>query len=85
LAQARMRAIEEGLPIVRSTPTGISALIDPTGRIIDTVSAGVAGSFEAPLPSPLPATFFGRGGNLIPLGLALVLLVSGVAIGRRNG
>jgi apolipoprotein N-acyltransferase len=84
LAQARLRAIEEGLSVVRSTPTGISALVDPGGRIVDTVAAGTAGAFDAPLPAPLPPTLFSRGGNALPLGLAVLLLVSGVAIGRRN-
>jgi len=84
LAQARLRAIEEGIAVVRSTPTGISALVNPAGRIIDTVPAGEAGAFGAPLPGALAPTLFARFGNAIPLGLTLVLLVSGVAIGRRN-
>jgi apolipoprotein N-acyltransferase len=84
LAQARLRAIEEGIPIIRSTPTGISALISPTGRIIDKVPAGQAGAFVAQLPPALPPTIFSRYGNIIPVGLAVILLVSGVAIARRN-
>ncbi len=83
LAQARLRAIEEGLPVIRSTPTGISALVDPSGRIVDAIGLGSAGAFDAKLPQAR-ATLFSRGGNLIPLGLALAMLLSGVAIARRN-
>ncbi len=84
LAQARLRAIEEGVPVVRSTPTGVSAIVDPAGRIIGIVPAGETGALDAPLPGAVAPTLFARGGNIIPLGLALLLLVSGVAIGRRN-
>lgn len=84
LAQARMRAIEEGIPVIRSTPTGISALVDPVGRIVESIPHGQAGAFNAALPHPLPPTLFSRGGNIIPLGLAVILLLSGVAIARRS-
>jgi apolipoprotein N-acyltransferase len=84
LAQARLRAIEEGLPVIRSTPTGISALVDAAGGLVEQIPHQQAGAFEALLPGALPPTLFARGGNLIPLGLALILLVSGVAIGRRS-
>ena len=84
LAQARLRAIEEGIPIIRSTPTGVSALIDARGRIIDQVPAGQAGAFVAQLPPALPPTIFSHYGNIIPIGLAILLLVSGVAIAGRT-
>ncbi len=84
LAQARLRAIEEGLPIIRSTPTGISALVDGAGGIMARIEQHRAGAFDARLPAALPPTLFARVGNALPLGLALTLLVSGVAIGRRS-
>ena len=84
LAQARLRAIEEGLPIIRSTPTGISALVNPAGQVVEHIPLHEAGAFEAPLPPPLMPTLFARAGNLIPLGLAVLLLSSGVAIARRS-
>ena len=83
LAQARLRAIEEGLPVIRSTPTGISALVDANGHIVDSIGLGREGHFDARLPKGA-ITIFARGGNLIPLGLALAMLVSGVAIARRS-
>ncbi len=83
LAQARLRAIEEGLPVIRSTPTGISALIDADGRIVASVAMGEAGRIDAALPAPKPPTLFARYGNILPLGLALILLISAIAIRVR--
>ena len=84
LAQARLRAIEEGLPVIRSTPTGISALVDARGRVLARIGHHGAGAFSGRLPAPSMPTPFARAGNAIPLGLAVLLLCGGVAIGRRN-
>jgi len=84
LAQARLRAIEEGLPVIRSTPTGISAVVDASGRVRQSIALGQQGSLDAGLPPAFGPTPFSRGGNVIPLGIALVLLFSAVAIARRK-
>ena len=84
LAQARMRAIEEGLPILRATPTGISAVIDAHGRLLGTVPLGQEGAVEVPLPAPLPPTLFARLGNLLALAVALLFVASAVALRRRT-
>jgi len=84
LAQARMRAIEEGLPILRSTPTGISAIIAADGRLLATVPHGQAGAIELPLPPAYPPTLFARFGNLIAAIVALFLAGAAVAIRRRT-
>jgi apolipoprotein N-acyltransferase len=84
LAQARMRAIEEGLPIVRATPTGISAIIAPDGRVLDSIPLGVAGAIEQPIPAAWPPTPFARLGNWAALIVAAMLLLFAVAI-RRAG
>ena len=83
LAQARLRAAEEGLPVIRSTPTGISALIDPTGRLIGTIAWKQAGVIDAILPGPLAPTLFARLGNIIPLALGFLLLAAAIALSRR--
>ncbi|WP_417621185.1 apolipoprotein N-acyltransferase [Parasphingorhabdus sp.] len=83
LAQARLRAMEEGLPVIRSTPTGISALINADGRVVDSVPMGQAGRIDALLPPPKSPTLFARYGNILPLGLAIILLISAIAIRVR--
>ena len=60
---ASYRAIEEGLPIVRATPTGVSAVIDAYGRPTRILPLGAFGVIDAPLPPPLPQTPFGRWGE----------------------
>ena len=85
LAQARMRAAEEGIPVIRSTPNGISALIDARGRIVDSIPWHRAGIIWAELPRPVAAPGpFARFGNLIPLLLGFLLLFSAIALGRSR-
>ena len=83
LAQARLRAAEEGLPVIRSTPTGISALIDPHGRLLHSIPWQQAGVIDAMLPNPLAPTLFARLGNIIPLALGFILLIAAIALSRR--
>jgi apolipoprotein N-acyltransferase len=64
---ARVRAIEEGLPIARAANSGISAVIDGYGRIRARRELGSRGIIDAELPAALPATLFARYGNLILL------------------
>jgi apolipoprotein N-acyltransferase len=82
LAQARLRAIEEGLPILRATPNGVSAIIDAHGRLIGTVPAGQEGAIEAPLPEALPPTLFSRLGNWLALIAAFASVVLAIAFRR---
>lgn len=83
LAQARMRAIEQGLPMARAANTGISAMIDPYGRIIAALPLNTAGFVDAPLPAPLDPTFYSRTGDL-PFALVLFLgCAAGVIRGRK--
>ncbi|MFV0513723.1 MAG: apolipoprotein N-acyltransferase [Jhaorihella sp.] len=73
LAQARMRAIEQGLPMVRVANTGISAMIDPLGRVREALPLGQAGYLDAPLAAPLPPTPYARSGD----GPVFILLLIG--------
>ena len=85
LAQARLRAAEEGLPVIRSTPTGISALIDARGRLLRSIPAGVAGIIDADLPpSAAWAPPFAKLGNVIPIALGFILLFVAIALARRG-
>jgi apolipoprotein N-acyltransferase len=84
LAQARLRALEEAMPILRSTPTGISAVIDGEGRLLKSLPWRTAGFIDARLPAPKAPTFFSRFGNAVPLLLALGLAVLAIAVGRRS-
>jgi apolipoprotein N-acyltransferase len=84
LAQARLRAIEEGLPVLRATTTGISAVIDADGIVRQHVPRHVAGRLDGVVPPAHAPTLFARLGNLLPLGWAIVLLgLSLVALRRR--
>jgi apolipoprotein N-acyltransferase len=84
LAQARLRAAEEGVPVIRSTPTGISAVIDARGNLVASLPWRTAGAIDADLPPPGTATLFSRVGNLIPLSLAFLLLVLAVGMDARG-
>lgn len=84
LAQARLRAIEEGLPVLRATTTGISAVIDARGVVRAHVPRHRAGRLDGLVPAALPPTLFSRAGNLLPLGWALALLVAALVASRRR-
>ncbi len=83
LAQARLRAIEEGIPIIRATPTGVSAIIDARGHVVHALGLNRAGFLDAGLPPALPPTLFARLGNWAP-GL-LMLILFGAALALRKG
>lgn len=76
LAQARLRAIEQGLPVARAANTGVTAMIDPFGRVLDSVPLSRSGTVDTRLPAPVPPPLFARLGDWIfalLLGIALAL------------
>jgi apolipoprotein N-acyltransferase len=76
--QARVRAIEEGLPLVRAANTGISAVVDPVGRIVHSLPLGVEGVLDSALPQPVGQTFYSRmGDGPVGLILAAIVLIAG--------
>ena len=83
LASARFRAIEEGLPLARAANTGISAMIDPYGRVVDALPLGTEGALDVFLPDALDSTLFARIGLLGPVLLAVVICIVAVLASRR--
>lgn len=84
LAQARMRAIEEGLPVLRATTTGISAVIDADGVVRENLPRNVAGRLDGLVPPAHAPTPFAQVGNVLPLCWAAVLLVASLVALRRR-
>jgi apolipoprotein N-acyltransferase len=83
LAAARLRAVEEGLPLLRAANTGISAGFDPRGHELGRLGMNETGTLTLALPSALPSTPFARFGLIIPAFFATAIL--GLAfVGRRN-
>jgi apolipoprotein N-acyltransferase len=83
LAQARMRAIEQGLPMVRAANTGISAVIDPKGRITASLALNSAGYLDAALPAPGRPTLYSRTGDG-PWALLLLIGLTGAVVRRAR-
>ena len=83
-ASARFRAVEEGLPMARAANTGISAMVDPFGRVIASLPLGTEGALDVLLPAPLAPTWFSRTGLLLPAVLVLVALAIGVGLIMRG-
>lgn len=81
LQQARLRSIEEGLPLVRAANTGISAVIDPVGRIVAQLGLGLEGVLDAGLPAAIAPTIYARIGN-IPAA-AIVIVALAIVLRRR--
>jgi apolipoprotein N-acyltransferase len=81
LQQTRLRAIEEGLPVVRVANTGISAVIDPVGRIVARLDLGVEGVLDSRLPAAIAPTFYARTGD-IPA--AMIVAVAIIVVIRRR-
>lgn len=85
LAQARMRAIEEGLPVLRSTTTGISAIADANGVVRSHIASNKEGRIDGLIPPAHGPTLFALFGNYLPISWAILLgLLSLVAMRRRN-
>ncbi|MDP4593722.1 MAG: apolipoprotein N-acyltransferase [Beijerinckiaceae bacterium] len=74
-AQARLRSIEEGLPMIRVANTGISAVIDPVGRVLKSLPLGIKGTIDSRLPKPGPQTIFSAYPFGAPASTALIFLL----------
>jgi apolipoprotein N-acyltransferase len=74
--QARIRAVEQGLPLVRAANTGISAIVDPYGRVVAQLGLDERGVVDGLLPRALPPTFFARHGPKVELAVLMLALLS---------
>lgn len=83
LVQARARAIEQGVPVIRSANTGISAVIDARGDIVARLDLNEAGYLDAAVPRALPETVYARMGDW-PLAVLLVLCTFAGVVARRR-
>jgi apolipoprotein N-acyltransferase len=79
--QARIRAIEEGLPLIRAANTGISAVVDPLGRIINSLPLGREGVIDSPLPRSIRAPLYARVGD-VPA--AFMVAIAFIVVVRRR-
>jgi len=79
LQQARVTAIEEGLPVVRAANTGISAVIDPLGRVIGALPLASEGILDTPLPRSIGAPIYARLGD-VPA--AVLILIASIVVVR---
>ncbi len=83
LQQAQFRAAEQGLPLVRSANTGVSAVIAPDGTIISELPLGEAGFLDVPLPHPRPPTIYSRIGDM-PLAVLLFVVLSALILNQSS-
>jgi apolipoprotein N-acyltransferase len=81
LQQARALAIAEGLPLARAANTGISAVIDPVGRIVGSLPLGAEGVLDARLPRPIAQTVYAKFGDYV---LILLLVIGLVNVAHRR-
>ena len=81
LQQSRVRAIEQGLPLVRAANTGISAVVDPLGRVIKSLPLGSEGILDAPLPREIGPTLYVRTGDGL---VGLILGIAAIFVIRRR-
>ncbi|MFO1160842.1 MAG: apolipoprotein N-acyltransferase [Reyranellaceae bacterium] len=86
LTSARLRSIEEGLPMIRAANTGISAVIDAYGQVVASIGMEQEGVLDHKLPGAREMTPYGRWGDwtTLVLGLMLGLLLAGLSSARSK-
>jgi apolipoprotein N-acyltransferase len=86
--QARVRTIEEGLPLVRAANTGISAVVDPLGRVINSLPLGTEGVIDAPLPRRIDPPLYRRMGDgaiwFVVAGVFVLIVVKRMRRSRKR-
>ncbi len=83
-AIARVRAVEEGLPLLRAANNGITGAIDPYGRVLSRLDLDAIGALDVPLPTALSPTLYSRIGDK-GFGILLIIeVVVSLALGYRG-
>jgi apolipoprotein N-acyltransferase len=80
LQQARVRAVEEGLPLIRVANNGISAMIDPEGRLLQQLGLNERGVIDTGLPQALPPPPYARYGDLLFVFILALFSVTGLLV-----
>jgi apolipoprotein N-acyltransferase len=83
--QTRVRAVEEGLPIVRSANNGVSAVIDGYGRVLTMLRLNARGVIDSPVPGVLPAPLYARLGDWTFVAMVLALAAAATFLARNRG
>ena len=83
-AQARLRSVEEGLPMIRGAATGVSAILDPYGRVTASLPLGGEGVVDGLLPGSLPSTVFALYPTAAPCFVLGSMVLSLFTLRRRN-
>ena len=82
--QTRVRAVEEGLPIIRSANNGVSAVIDAQGRVVAMLNLNARGVIDSQIPASIGATVYATAGDSTFLILALIFLATAVVLRHRE-
>jgi len=81
--QARVRAVEEGLPLIRAANNGVSAMVDPYGRVLQALGLDVRGVIDSGLPKALAPTVYARAGDWM-LALVLAMFLAAVVVLNKS-
>ncbi|MFL2834318.1 MAG: nitrilase-related carbon-nitrogen hydrolase, partial [Alphaproteobacteria bacterium] len=86
LNSARFRAIEQGVPVLRAANTGISAVIDPYGRVIRKINLNKSGYIVSSLPNKTKKTLYSKVGDFLFFGVLMlsVLVLLLIKMNRKN-
>jgi apolipoprotein N-acyltransferase len=82
--QARVRAVEEGLPLIRAANNGVSAVVDPYGRVLQALGLDVRGVIDSGLPKALAPTVYARAGDWMLALVLAVFLAAAVALNKSR-
>ena len=82
--QARVRAVEEGAPLLRAANNGISGVVDPFGRVLQSLGLDVRGQIDSPLPKALPPPLYARFGDWMLAAVLAVYAAAAIAL-RKKG